>query len=347
MTGKTWRSRAALLTALACVLGLGGAQASTVQERVAGLYANPDAIESLYNGVIPPRWEDSVAKSQTFADGEYRFLRCMEDALSWTLQFEADEPAPSGRLVTADLETTFPMEAGVRFRFTLYEGLLEQDARFVCIGDSFNWSVAIPREACLAALTEYVTLADFSERPAEQRTDAEPAERMGEVKDLLLQWREKYALVSERFWSADHTISVDADYELGVYTLDTWFDYEWLSYTLTDAQYKAVAGARAERTPEEWRAYAEAFAASLGRVPDRILSLSGGEEGEKSPFLSAIYERDQFDLCVFDEEKGFFEEWKLQQAEYEALAAECLALPPAERGAYLHEAYERLRAEND
>ncbi|MCL2544324.1 MAG: hypothetical protein FWE77_00235 [Clostridia bacterium] len=337
----------ALVAAVMCVGGVAAARASTVEERVAGLYANPEAIASLREGIIPQGWEHAILPEQDWDVGEFRSLFCIEDTLSWTLLFETDESGSSGRLIYTDLEMWHPFEEQNSLRFTMYEGLTEQDARFtyICSSNNFNWSVVIPREVCLETLTEFVALAAFCGHPMEERTDDELAIRKSEIESFLHRWREKYAILSEHFWSPWYNYRVFAGYKNEMYTLDIDSDYECLSYTLSEAQYKAIVDAHAQLTSEEWSTYAVEFAAALRRAPDRVLSL--GSDEQMGPFLIGYLSNSKFQLFVYYEETDFYDILELEQATYEVLAAECLPLSPAERTVHLNEAYERLRAEND
>ncbi|MCL2810559.1 MAG: hypothetical protein FWD25_01555 [Clostridia bacterium] len=344
MASKPWlRQVAALLAALMCVGGVAHAQASTVEERVAGLYTNPEVIESLRKGIIPQEWEHMILEGEEWIFDAFRFLASIEDALAWDLRFETDELGLSGRLANMDLIMYSSLGKHNSLQFRMYEGLTEQDARFSYIGynNNLSWSVLIPREKCKEALIDFVTLSAFCGNPTDKRTDDELTILQNTEESFLRQWRAKYPLLSEMFWSVGRRTTVEADYENGLYTLTTGPYYERICYLLTEAQYKTMADAHAQFRPEEWPAYVLDFVAALGRTPDRILSLSSDNGGSREPILIADYSHNEFYLCVYDAE-GFDRTLELDQAIYEAFATQWLPLSPAERTAPMREAFERL-----
>ena len=332
--GRIWMRRmVALLAALVCLGGV--AQASTVEERVAGLYANPEAIESLWEGVIPHGWEDVL--EPIYVAERFKAYRCREYGLDWHLSFDAEEDS-HGRLIFATLSMWRPLDGYGLLSFGLYEGLCQEDASFHYNGNALFWGVEIPRETCVEALTEFVALAAFCTSPAEELDDDELDDRDAEIAYFLRKWREKFPIQYEGLHykglnSGDQFTCIEADYMDEVYALYTQGDHERLRYALTAEQFKAVYDACTELEPEKRAAYTAGYAAALGQAPERILELY---DESYDYHLSAVFYDDEFLLLYYGDDVFLDEE------QYDAFAAEWLPLSPAERTAPMREAYERL-----
>jgi len=314
------RRVSALLAALVCVGGIAAARASTVEERVAGLYANPEAIASLRKGIIPEGWEDRI--ELTYDEWNYR---AKEGALEWFIF------SSYSRLY---LINPLGEQSPFRLELASFRHYHYPKENFFCFsGNGWLWAIFIPPEDYIEALTEFVTLATFCEQSADELTETELTEREQGIEAYLMGWKDQYPLELETLLADDIHQCMEGRYAEGTYTLDTWGEHERLRYALPEEQYKAAFSACVALEPGDRPAFVTAYAATLDQPPERVLELS--DEGNNY-CLSAVLYDDQFVLARSVDGRYI----SMYQEQYDIFAAEWLPLTPAERTAPMREAHE-------
>ncbi len=325
-----------------------GADAQTsARERVEQLYTNSEAIESLREDILPAGWEDAVELD--FTGMRYKSYRCENGGLEWELTFEKGENGTFGPFSQADFQlrrTSLDERAQPQLHslsMTLGERLGDGAASFYCLSDDAYWGISIPPERCKAALTEFALLANACAKPANELTDVERTERSDTIDGFLRRWRAAYPFLYEYLSDAEGNPCVEADYGEGQYTLRAKGDHETLAYALTRAQFDAAYADCAALPLEQRAAYATGYAQTLNHSPQHVLLLY---DEAHDYLLSARYDgSDEFFLSFFldGEEDGEFV--RLDQQQYEALAAQLLPLDPAERSAPMRAAYLQRQSE--
>jgi len=336
-----------LLAALVCMGGIAVAQASTVEDWVTGLYANPKAIASLCDEVIPQGWEDALELEYSSISEGYGYIQYQVrgHGLEMTLFFETEGDALDPLIFTS-LDMWSPLGPSVLFSFTMYGELLQEKAHFRYSDDDMVWGVDIPPAMRLETLTEFVTLADFCASPAEDLDMDELDDRAGEIESFLQKWRTDFDLQYDGLHDGVLHTCVEANFAIGLYSLHTRGPYDWLSYALTEEQFKTVYDACHALAPHMRPTYIAEYAAELGLAPTHIQQLACYEENDDdSPGDTAYYLRaldyDGFVLTTYA--YGWDDgDAMLTQEQYDAFAAAWLPLSQAERLPVMRETYEHL-----
>ncbi|MCL2810560.1 MAG: hypothetical protein FWD25_01560 [Clostridia bacterium] len=322
MAGKTsLRRTAVLLTVLVCVACVALAQASTVEERVAGLYANPEAIASLREGIVPEGWEDVLELKY---DG--RRYRSREGALEWQLLSDYTRltlQKPLGEQPSFDL-------------VLVHSDYHPQDTFFYFSGNGWLWATSIPPEDYAEALTEFVTLATFCAQPIDELTHNERLEREQGIETFFEWWQGKFPLLIETLLAEDNKKCLEADYREETYALDTWGEYERFRYALTKEQFRAVLDACVSLEPEDRPAFVTEYAATLDQPPERVLEINDKDHEYR---LSTVYYDREF-VLAHSYGGEYIPGVYMLQGQYDTFVAEWLPLSPAERTAPMREAYE-------
>ncbi len=323
-----------------CLYGRISVAETDVAARIAQLYTNPQVIDALRRGEIP---EGLVQEIWSPLDiDSFWSYQCKTDRMGWFVSRpDSAEPYPANGSLLLLMQDRINAE-GATFD-------LEYDPRFV--NDAFigyhdtkeEWVLRVPAEQSAAMLAEFVTLAADTASPLSSYVEAldveTDAQRQALFQSHIESWREKFPLSYASLNSAMYNPYLIGDYDEGLFTADLGSS----EFSLTAAQFEAVYATCRPLSRGNGQSAMEEPLRAMKVVPTRIESLSAYSPTWTGSFM--LYDGDLSDmpwLCYANDDTDIRRYVDLTQAQFDALAAACWPLSPAERIAPMKKLYDEL-----